>query len=528
METYFDLAKEKYAGQNVCAFKGTKGLIELGNKIDELNVTPIYLTDKDGMRIFERTCTFLMIVATKLLFNEQVIINHHMSGGYFGEFVNLDFNVSKNIGAIKEKMLELVEADLPIEKEVVLVGKAIDFFENTGMIDKSELIKYRRTSTINTYKLEDVQDYFYGYMLPSTGCIKLFDLYAYGHGFMLLFPDKKNPEILAEKKYEPQLFEVFKESKQWVRILGVDTVAKLNEKIVSGEIEELIRMQEALHEKKIAKIADHILSFGTKKVILIAGPSSSGKTTFSKRLCVQLKVNGMTPVLISMDNYFVNREFTPIDENGDLDFDDIKALDTELFNEHLKALVEGKEVEIPTFNFKLGKREYKDDFIKLKSEDVLVIEGIHALNEQISSSIERDKKYKIYVSALTQLNIDNHNRIPTTDTRLMRRMIRDNTYRGIKPEVTLSMWPSVRRGEERNIFPFQEEADIMFNSVMIYELAVLKQKAEALLFSINRNSPYFDEAKRLLKFLEYFLGIDTNEIPCNSLLREFIGGGCLE
>ncbi|OON93717.1 MAG: phosphoglycerate transporter [Candidatus Epulonipiscioides saccharophilum] len=528
METYFDLVKEKYYNKDVCAFKGTKGLIELNSKIDEMDVMPIFLKDKDGMRIFERTCTFLMIVATKLLFNEQIVINHHMSGGYFGEFVDSSFNVSNNIGAIKAKMLELVEQNLPINKKVLPVGKAIDFFESMGMLDKSELIKYRRTSTINTYILEGVRDYFYGYMLPNTGCIKVFDLYAYGHGFMLSFPDKKDPTKLAQKKDEPKLFEVFTEAKQWARILGVDTVAKLNQKVVSDEIADLIRMQEALHEKKIAKIADNIASYGTKKVILIAGPSSSGKTTFSKRLCVQLKVNGMTPVLISMDNYFVNREFTPVDENGDLDFDDIAALDTKLFNIHLKDLVEGKEVEIPSFNFKLGKREYKEDFVKLNDGDVLVIEGIHALNEKISSSIEKDKKYKVYVSALTQLNIDNHNRIPTTDTRLMRRMIRDNTYRGISPEVTLSMWPSVRRGEEKNIFPFQEEADVMFNSVLIYELAVLKQKAEALLFSISRSSPYFDESKRLLKFLEYFLGIDTNEIPCNSLLREFIGGSCLE
>ncbi|OOB80214.1 MAG: phosphoglycerate transporter [Epulopiscium sp. Nuni2H_MBin003] len=528
MQTYYDYAKENYPNQEIMAFKDKRGLIELCSRLTSTDVTPILLSDKDGMKIYQRSASFLLIVAIKLLFNEDIIINHHISDGYFGEFKNSQFNVEENIPVIKKKMQELVEKKLPILKEAISVDNAITLFEEKGQLDKSELFRYRRYSTINTYILEGIRDYFYGYMVPNTECLKVFDLYAHKHGFILSFPDRENTTKIAPKKYEPKLSEIFTESKHWVRILGVDVVSKLNDKIVAGDIGELIRTQEALHEKKIANIADDIVSAGTKKVILIAGPSSSGKTTFSKRLCIQLRVNGLKPVLIGMDDYFVNHEFTPVDENGEYDFESIKAVDTDLFNMHLKQLVEGKVIEMPSYDFKAGKRVYKGKLLSLGEDEVLVIEGIHGLNEVISSSIEKDKKYKIYVSALTQLNIDNHNRIPTTDTRLMRRMIRDNTYRGINPEETLAMWASVRRGEERNIFPFQEAADVMFNSVLVYELAALKQKAEALLFSVSRTSPYYDEAKRLLKFLEYFLGIDTTEIPGNSIIREFIGGCCLE
>ncbi len=528
IKTYYDYAKQNFQDQSVMAFRGKRGILELSSQIKEEDVTPIFLNSKDGMRIYERTAIFILIVAVKKVLDEALIVNQHISNGYFCEFKNPEMATSQNIDKIKQKMTELVESKLDIKKEIMNVDDAILFFDQNGMSSKSELFKYRRTSTVNTYVLEDERDYFYGYMLPNTECVTKFDLSCYEHGFILQLPDKKDPSIILPCSPQPQLAKVFKESKEWARILGVDVVASLNHSIVNGSIDDLIRTQEALHEKKIAGIADDIVSYKTKKVILIAGPSSSGKTTFSKRLCVQLKVNGLKPRLIGMDDYFVDREFTPIDENGDYDFESINAVDVKLFNEHLQALVAGEEIEVPTYNFKRGCREYKGHFMQLKNDEILVIEGIHGLNEKISSSIAKERKYKIYISALTQLNIDNHNRIPTTDTRLMRRMIRDNSYRGIAPEETLARWASVRRGEEKNIFPFQEEADIMFNSCLIYELAVLKQKAEALLFGIDRSSQYYDEAKRLLKFLEYFLGIDTSEIPCNSLIREFIGGSCLE
>nr|WP_302595362.1 nucleoside kinase [uncultured Cellulosilyticum sp.] len=506
-------------------------LKELSSKVetDLNNFRFIDLSEKDGMRVYQRSTTFLLIAAAKRIVPEcHILVNHHITGGYFCEFTNESYCTEDNIKAIEFEMKKMVAQELPIEKSIMSIAEAMPYFKAHGQEDKIKLFKYRRTSTINMYTLDGVKDYFYGYMLRNTRDIKLFKLIPYAYGFILQFPDEKNPNVLPEFKSQPKLSNIFRESEKWARILGVDMVGALNDVIASGKTDELIKISEALHEKKIASIADKIAEKGAVKLVLIAGPSSSGKTTFAKRLCVQLRVNGMKPHLISIDDYFVDREHTPRDEEGKYDFEALEAIDIDLFNEHMKKLIAGETVEIPTFNFVLGQREYKGNKMHLGEEDILVIEGIHGLNEKLSYAIPKENKYKVYVSCLTQLNIDEHNRIPTTDTRLIRRMVRDNAYRGTSPEVTLERWASVRRGEEKNIFPFQEEADVMFNTVLIYELAALKAKAEPLLFRVGYDSPYYTEAKRILKFFEYFLVMDSSEIPTNSLLREFVGGSSFE
>jgi uridine kinase len=527
----YELAKQKQSLYDtpIVVAKVGNNLKELYTKIEE-EIEELEFMDlhtKDGIRVYQRTATFLLIAATKkVLPTIKVLVNHHITGGYFCELDQDAFCTPENLEKIEVQMQKMVDAALPIGKEVITVDEALKMFEAEGMEDKKALFKYRRTSWLNLYTLQGVKDYFYGYMIPSTENLKLFKLVPYAHGFILLFPDEQNPKKLSLFKPQPKLSEVFRESEKWARILDIDIVAALNDTISKGNLKDLIHISEALHEKRIAQIADEILKKDQTRLVLIAGPSSSGKTTFAKRLCVQLRVNGIKPHMISIDDYFVNREFTPVDENGDFDFEALEAIDVKLFNEHINALIQGEEVEIPSFNFKTGLREYKGHKIKIGPEDVLVVEGIHGLNERLSYAIPKENKYKVYISCLTQLNIDHHNRIPTTDTRLIRRMVRDNAYRGFTADWTLELWSSVRRGENKNIFPYQEEADSMFNSVLIYELAVLKQKAEPLLFNISRTSPYYNEAKRLLKFLEYFLPADTADIPCNSLLREFVGGSC--
>ena len=509
-------------------------LAQVGNAYKELSqpimhdikdVGFVHLDEKDGMRVYQRSVSFLLVAAAKrILPNSKVIINHHIAGGYFCEFESVADCTRDNIVSIENMMKQMVAEELDIKKGVVPIDDAIEMFEQEHMLDKKQLFKYRRTSSVNIYTLDGTKDYFYGYMVTNTKSINLFRLIPYSHGFILQFPNEKDPDHLSEFIAQPKLSSVFRESEKWARILGVDTVGALNDIISHGDTDELIKVSEALHEKKMAQIADLISAKGDIKLILIAGPSSSGKTTSAKRLSIQLRVNGMKPHVISIDDYFVNREDTPLDENGKYDFEALEAIDIKLFNEHMKDLIDGKQIEMPTFNFKTGKREYKGNFVKLHPEEVLIVEGIHGLNEKLSYAIKPENKFKLYVSCLTQLNIDHHNRIPTTDPRLIRRMVRDNQYRGIDPEKTLEIWSSVRRGENKNIFPFQEEADAMLNTVLIYELAVLKSKAEPLLFRVSRQSPYYAEAKRMLKFLEYFLPMDTSEIPSNSLIREFLGG----
>ena len=532
--TTFEELAEKVKGQGeypIMLAETENSYKELASPIlhDLSAVRFIYLNEKDGMRVYQRSATFLLVAAAKRIFpGRHIIVNHHIAGGYFCEFKDDGLCSNENIQKLEEMMWQMVREELPIRKEVLSVEQAMELFEAEGMLDKKELFKYRRTSTVNIYRLDEAKDYFYGYMLTNTKAIQLFKLIPYAHGFILQFPDEKDPSNLKTFVPQPKLSNIFRESERWARILGVDTVSALNNVIAKGEIDELIKISEALHEKRIAEIADQIVEKKHIKLVLIAGPSSSGKTTSAKRLGIQLKVNGMKPHVVSIDDYFVDREHTPRDEKGDYDFEALEAIDIQLFNEHMKALIEGKEVEVPTFNFVTGKREYKGNKIKLTPDEILIVEGIHGLNEKLSYAIPAENKFKIYVSCLTQLNIDEHNRIPTTDTRLIRRMVRDNQYRGIDPEKTLAIWASVRRGENKNIFPFQEEADAMLNTVLIYELAVLKSKAEPLLFRITRQSPYYAEAKRMLKFLEYFLPMDTSEIPSNSLIREFLGGSSFQ
>ena len=380
---------------------------------------------------------------------------------------------------------------------------------------------------MNIYSIGGFEDYYYGYMVQNTGYIRYFDLIPYHYGFVMVLPQKEAPDCLPEFKPSEKMFSVLSQSSDWGKRVGLETVGDLNDRIAAGEMAHLILIQEALQEKKIAEIAGQIAARKNARFVMIAGPSSSGKTTFSHRLSVQLEALGLKPHPIAVDNYFVNRVDSPRDENGNYNYEALECLDIKQFNQDMTDLLLGKQVELPYYNFKKGIREYKGNYMQLGEGDILVIEGIHCLNDRLSYTLPADSKFKIYISALTQLNIDEHNRIPTTDGRLLRRMVRDARTRGASARDTIQMWPSVRRGEEENIFPFQEEADAMFNSALIYELAVLKQYAQPLLFAIPRNSEEWLEAKRLLKFLDYFIGVSSEDIPKNSILREFIGGSCL-
>ena len=451
---------------------------------------------------------------------------YSLGNGYYCEMEGLPEGVSQDLlYAFKRRMKELIWADLPIRKESVSTDIAMKRFAAQGMQDKVRLFQYRRVSAANLYHIEGYEDYHYGYMVPSTGYIKCFDLILYSAGFVLQLPTMEEPETLAPFEAQKKLFKVLKESEDWSTMLGVDTVGALNDVIADGGIGDLMLVQEALQEKKIAEIAERIEREG-KQIVLIAGPSSSGKTTFSHRLSIQLRAHGMYPHPIALDNYFVNRRDTPLDADGKYDFECIEAIDRKQFHEDMSRLLAGEVVEIPRFNFHTGVREYKGDFTQLRAGDVLVIEGIHGLNPLMSEDLPDESKFKIYISALTSLNIDQHNRISTTDGRLIRRIVRDARTRGNSAQDTIAMWNSVRRGEEKNIFPHQEEADVMFNSALIYELSVIKQYAEPLLFAISHDSPEYQEAKRLLKFLDYFLGVSGEAVPNNSILREFIGGSC--
>ena len=451
-----------------------------------------------------------------------------IGAGYYCRFTNDISLDDTQIVKVKERMKELVDADIPVTKKAYQADEAVKLFEAYGMSDKVKLFRYRRSSTINVYCLGDYFDYYYGYMLPSTGYIKCFDLLNYEGGMILLLPEQSSPTELP--KFEPRnkLFQTLMQSCKWGEQVGIDTVGDLNDQICQDNIADMILVQEALQERRIGEIARDIARRDGVKFVMIAGPSSSGKTTFSHRLSIQLRTYGLRPHPIGLDNYYRNHGETPLDEDGNPDFECLEALDVEQFNKDMGRLLAGESVELPTFNFKTGRREYNGKVMKLGKDDILVIEGIHGLNEKMSYSLPAESKYKIYISALTSLNIDEHNRIPTTDGRLLRRMVRDARTRGASAKRTIDMWASVRRGEEKYIFPYQEQADAMFNSALIYELAVLKQYAEPLLFSIKKGEPEYHEAKRLLKFLEYFLGVSSENLPTNSLCREFVGGSCFE
>ena len=509
---------------------------KVDNDIKELSFEPVRdckvefidLTHSDGFRIYQRTICFVLIKAVNDLFPQRkVVIEHSISKGLYCEIQGDKELDEAEVKSIEDRMRELIEARIPFVKRVMPVEEARKIFMDTGRMDRYHAMEHRGKSYVTIYSCDGYDDYFYGYMAPHTGYVSRFKLKYYHPGLVLQYPERTNPGLVPKFSEQKKLFNIFSEFKRWNRILGVENVGALNDIIKSGRINDFIRISEALHEKKIAQIADMIAhSEHKKKIVLISGPSSSGKTTFAHRLSIQLRVNGLKPVTISLDDYFVDRDRTPRDENGELDFEALEAIDVKLFNEHLKGLIKGEEVGIPIFNFPKGCREGICRKLRIDDEQVLVIEGIHGLNPKLTSSVPAESKFKVYVSALTSMNIDNHNRIPSTDTRLVRRIVRDHQFRGSDALTTIKRWPSVRRGEKRNIFPYQEEADIMFNSSLIFELGVLKIYAEPLLAEIDQSNPEYSEAKRLIEFLSYFLPIESGEIPLNSIIKEFVGGSC--
>ncbi len=532
----YELIAEQY--QNECTSQ--IALVEIDGKIQELmkrvsrdcELKFITYEDDIGHKTYVRSAIMLMMKAIKDVAGMEMAVSTKVEftigAGYYCGFRNGMKMDAATIEKVKNRMGELADMDLLVTKKAYPAEEAVALFKELGMKDKVSLFRYRRSSNINVYCLGDYYDYYYGYMLPSTGYIKYFDLFPYEDGLILLLPEKEEPEKLTEFVPKNKLFRTLMVAGEWSREMGIDTVGDLNDQICQGNISDMILVQEALQERRISEIARDIARREGVKFVMIAGPSSSGKTSFSHRLSIQLRTYGLKPHPIGLDNYYLNHDKTPLDDEGKPDYECLEALDVEQFNKDMSDLLEGKSVQLPTFNFKTGKREYRGKITTLGSDDILVIEGIHGLNEKMSYTLPAESKYKIYISALTCLNIDEHNRIPTTDGRLLRRMVRDARTRGASAEKTISMWPSVRRGEEKYIFPFQEEADAMFNSAMTYELAVIKQYVEPLLFNIRRGQPEYHEAKRLLKFLEYFLGVSSEELPNNSLCREFVGGSCFD
>ena len=517
-------------------FKNPILLANVNNSLYELHKTPpedatvtfLDMTDANGFRAYQRSAAFLMIYAIKSVLGEKtrVAIEHSISQSYYCEIPDQNIVITDALLAqIETKMQEAVQADLPIEKHAITLTEGQRLAEQFGLQDKKDLLHYRRAARVNFYKLDWFYDYFYGPMLPSTSFVSKFKLRPYSDGFMLQFPGISNTDSFSELRPLEKVIQVFKESNRWARILEVDTVGALNNTICAGGLAEIIRVSEALHEKKTAHIAETVCE-QQKNLVLIAGPSSSGKTTFAMRLCIQLRASGRKPHLISLDNYYLNRANVPLDQFGKPDLETLDAIDVAQVNCDLQRLLKGETVEIPSFNFLKGKREYKGNFIQLGEDDILVMEGIHGLNERLTDSIPRKDKFKIFISALTQLNIDDHNHISTSDTRLIRRIARDQRHRGKDAAGTIAMWPSVQRGERAYIFPYQGEADAFFNSALVYEMCVLKQYVEPLLFRVTADLPQHIEARRLIKFLDCFLCGSGEQIPQNSILREFIGGSC--
>ena len=515
-------------------------LVTVNGKLKELHKKLKYdsrigfVTTKDniGHQTYKRSaCMILLKAIYDIAGKEQVdnvVIHYSVGSGYYFTMKGSKIPDQKFLDQVKARMYEIVEANIPIEKRTVSTDEAIALFHKHRMYDKEQLFRYRRVSRVNLYRIDTFEDYFYGYMANHTGYIRYFDLKPYDEGFVLELPEREKPDVIPPFLPEEKIFRVQKESQEWVEKLNISCVGDLNDRITKEGIRNILLVQEALQEAKISNIARKICETGNKKFVMIAGPSSSGKTTFSHRLSIQLTAHGMKPHPIAVDNYFVNREHTPLDEYGEKDYECLQAIDVEQFNQDMLALLRGDRVELPVYNFKTGQREYRGDFLQLGKEDVLVIEGIHCLNDKLSYALPVENKFKIYISALTQLNVDEHNRIPTTDGRLIRRIVRDARTRGISAKDTIARWPSVRRGEEANIFPFQEQADVMFNSALVYELACLKLYAEPLLFGIDKKEPEYIEAKRLLKFFDYFVAVPSEDVPHNSILREFVGGSCFD
>lgn len=533
--TYQQIAEEfqdRYENDIVLVFADGK-LRELRKKVKRNCAISFVTTSEEiGIQTYRRSMCLMLVKAVHDVGGQdqvkKVRIHYSVSKGYYCTVEGTLKLDQAFLDQVERYMKSMVEQRMPIQKRSISTDNAVDLFEKYGMTDKAKLFEYRRSSSVNIYCMNEFEDYYYGYMVPDAGYLKYFKLYLLEEGFVLQMPEASSPKKVPDFAPQMKLFQVLKESTRWGDMQNIENVGDLNERITKGDEHEAVLVQEALQEKKIAEIATMISERPQVKFVLIAGPSSSGKTTFAKRLAIQLRVNGLIPHAIGADDYFHNREDTPLDADGNYNFECIEAIDIELLNRDLNELLKGKEVAMPTFNFKTGKREYRGNTMKLGKNDVLIIEGIHCLNDALTYELPKENKFKIYISALTQLNIDEHNRIPTTDGRLIRRMVRDARTRGTTAQQTIAMWPSVRRGEEENIFPYQEEADVMFNSALIYELAVLKQYAEPILFGIDKHCKEYPEAKRLLKFLDYFVGCRSEIVPTNSLIREFIGGSCFE
>lgn len=515
-------------------------LVMVNGKLRELqkrlksDCTLEFVTTKDhiGFETYKRSVCLVLLRAIYDVAGrenvDKVMIHYSVGNGYYFTMEGKAALDQDFLDKVKLQMHKLADECTPIGKRSVNTDEAVALFHKHRMYDKEKLFRFRRVSKVNIYNIGYYDDYFYGYMADHAGYVQYFDLKLYDEGFVLELPERKNPSVIPPFQPQDKIFHVQKESQEWAEKMDISYVGDLNDRITKEGISNILLVQEALQEAKISDIAQRIVSEGNKKFIMIAGPSSSGKTSFSHRLSIQLTAHGMKPHPIGVDNYFKNREDTPFDEFGEKNYECLEAIDVEQFNKDMLALLNGERVELPVFNFKTGLREYKGDFLKLGKDDVLVIEGIHGLNDKLSYALPAESKFKIYISALTQLNIDEHNRIPTTDGRLIRRIVRDARTRGTSAKETIARWPSVRRGEEANIFPYQEEADVMFNSALVYELACLKVYAEPLLFGIDKSEPEYLEAKRLLKFLDYFISVPSEDIPHNSLLREFVGGSCFD
>ena len=488
------------------------------------------LRQSSGMRTYVRSLCFVLYKAVRTLFPQGVLrVEHPVSKGYYCNLFLDRLLTAEDISAIKRQMERIIAEDLPFERHECHTEEVIRLFNAQGLTDKVKLLE-TSGSLYSYYNMcGDTIDFYYGNLLPSTGYLRLWDILPFDEGILLRIPNKEQPDRLEPVIKQEKMLEVFKEHLHWNQLMGLNNVGDFNQLCQQGHATDLINLNEALQERKIARIAETIASRsangqGGVKLVLISGPSSSGKTTFSKRLSIQLMTCGLRPYPISLDNYFVNREETPLDTQGNYDYESLYALDLKLFNEQLQALLRGEEVEPPTFNFTTGRKEYKGERLRIDENTILILEGIHALNPELTPEIPDEKKFKVYVSALTTISLDNHNWIPTTDNRLLRRIIRDYKYRNYSAQQTISRWPSVRAGEDKWIFPYQENADMMFNSAMLYELAVLRSHAEPILSSVPQNCPEYAEAYRLLKFIRYFTPIQDKEIPPTSLLREFLGG----
>ena len=530
---------EKVVSEFQPAYNNSIALVYFNGKMKELTkrvekdgvINFVTTKESAGHSTYIRTAQMMLIKAARNVLGNtekkiRIIIDFSAGNAIYCRVIG-GIRVTPELARkIQDEMKVISEKNIPITKKTYPIDDAMELFRHQNMADKEALFHFRRSSTINVYGMDGYYDYFYGFMLPATGYVKKFEVQAYQNGLLLVLPTAEHPDELEPFEESPKIFAQQLLCSRWGDLVNINNVAQLNKRICAGNISDMILVQEALQERRIGEIAAQIHDRGNVKFVLVAGPSSSGKTTFAHRLSIQLRSFGMIPHIISMDDYFVNREKTPIDIDGNYNFDVIEALDLELFNDDMNDLLAGETIELPSFNFKTGRREYKGNYLKLSEPDVLIIEGIHGLNPRSTEDLPDENKFKIYISALTALNIDDHNRIPSSDNRLLRRMVRDARTRGYNAQMTLSGWKKVRQGEEENIFPFQESADAVFNSVLIYELAILKQFAEPLLFNVKPNEPEYYEAKRLLKFLDYFVGVDTASVPTNSICREFVGGGC--